>query len=181
MIIVRVMRPRDPAWYKGHRVLFGVLTAAGMLVVNATIAPSVRSWKHAGDVDRYLRSDSLLTGLIADSPESRAPIRAGLLRAMETGNSAAGVTAVREAVASALPRYLRTAPDDAIVDYTRAMVAQLRDHAGRDPEDCYRLLFPKVAGPPKPSADAEAMLQSMRHVMLRARQTPMPTPAESEI
>lgn len=174
----------DPKKKRGtHRALIALFTLCAFYAANQTLAPQLRAWKRGYDVDHYLRNDPLYSVLLVDNPTLKEPLKAALVKALETGDREQGVAAARSLVAAVLPKYLPKASDESVVNFTKSTMVGLRALASRDPDRCYRYLFPKVAGPPPLGKDEGELdlLQAMRLVVESARQNPRPAPEESAV
>ena len=119
---------------------------------NSALMPHARSWKQERDVKALLASEPLFAAVLADEPSLREPLRAGLLKAFRSGERGEALLVGQRLLSPRLWRYVPEASDAAALGLGRALVATLTDLQARDPEQCYRFLYPAVAGPPRGGA-----------------------------
>jgi len=160
-----------PQGTRRHRTVMFVSFVSLFTLGSAALMPRARAWRQEREVEALLHDDQLFAAVVEGEPSLREPLRAGLLEAFRDGEP-------REAVAAGLrllsPRLWRDVPeasDAAAVALGRALVATLADLQARDPQQCYRFLFPGVAGPPAgggPPRD-DRLLTALRAVALTAR------------
>jgi hypothetical protein len=135
-------------------------------------APAVRRWNHARRVDELLRTDPFFRTVVADTPSVREPLRAAMVAAYATGNPDAVFVAGNELLAPLLPAYVARSSDAAAAGFVRATVAGLTTLAARDPDECYRFLYPRAAGGGPTGRDAAfdaAMYQAVRSLVESSR------------
>jgi hypothetical protein len=152
--------------------LAGTLMVGGGLVFLLAV-PAVRRWNRTRQVDRILRTDPLFRVIVTDTPAVKEPLRRAMLNALETGGREEAFLAGNTLLSPLFPRYLARSSDAAIIDFARSVVTGLTDLAAHDPEDCYRYLFPQVAGPPsrRSAADGE-VTAALRQVVASAQSSP---------
>jgi hypothetical protein len=125
---------------------FGCATAAIVIGLHAGVA-ALRSSRNERRADLLLREDPFLAAIVADMPSLREPIRKIVVRTIDAGQAAHLTDFVLATMTPLMPRYVSRASDAAVVAMARSLVAELKERKARDPEDCYRALFPEVAGP----------------------------------
>jgi hypothetical protein len=125
---------------------FGVATIVIVVGLHAGLA-GLRGWQNERRADALLRDDAFLAAIVTDMPSLRAPVRAALLRALAAGQSGNVTDFVLATMTPLMPSYVARASDAAVVAMARSLVAELKEREAQDPEDCYRALFPHVAGP----------------------------------
>jgi hypothetical protein len=165
------------AWRSGaagsprHRAVLLVSFAVLFTLGSSTLLPPARAWKRERDVDILLASEPLFASVIADEPALRVPLRAGLLEAFRDGSSGDAVLAGQRLLSPRLWLYVPRASNAAALGLGRALVATLTRLRARDPEECYRFLFPAAAGRPRDTsspADRD-VLAALRDVVASAR------------
>lgn len=160
-----------PAGTRRHRAALFACFVAFFTVGNATLMPRARAWRQERDVQALLDGEPLFTAVLQDEPELREPLRAVLLKAYRNGPAGEAVKRGQQLLAPRLLEYVPRAADAAAVRVGRALVASLEDLQERDPDQCYRFLYPGVAGPPR-DADADEedrLLAALREAVATAR------------
>jgi hypothetical protein len=160
-----------PIGSRRHRAVLLVASVAIFTLGNAALMPRARAWKQERAVAALLTEDPLFAALLEDDPSLRAPLRAALLQAAREGHAGEAVLVGERLLSPQLWRYVPRASDAAAVDLGRSLVAALTRLQSRDPQQCYRFLFPAVAGPPTAVASPyeDAILSALRRVVASAR------------
>jgi hypothetical protein len=166
-----VARGSGPAGTRRHRATLFVAFVALFTLGTATLMPHARAWMQEREAEDLLRTEPLFEGVLEDDPSLREPLRAALLAALRGGQKGEARLAGQRLLSPRLWRYVPRASDAAAVRLGRALVATLRDLQRRDPEQCYRFLFPAVAGPPRSGSSAreDQILGALRAVVASAR------------
>ncbi len=166
-----IARRSGPAGSPRHRAVLLVSFVAFFTLGNAALMPHARAWKQERDVEALLASEPLFAAVLADEPSLREPLRDGLLRAFRSGERGEALLVGQRLLSPRLWRYVPEASDAAALGLGRALVATLTDLQARDPEQCYRSLYPAVAGPPRGGAAArdDQLLAALRDVVVSAR------------
>jgi hypothetical protein len=166
-----IARRSGPAGTQRHRAALFVAFAALFTLGSVTFMPRARAWKQERDVEDLLRTEPLFAAVLEDEPSLREPLRGALLTALRGGQRSEALLVGQRRLSPTLWGYVSRASDAAAVRLGRALVATLSDLQARDPEQCYRFLFPTVAGPPRSgSSDAEdQILGALRVVVATAR------------
>jgi hypothetical protein len=166
-----IARRSGPAGSQRHRVVLLVSFVALFTLGNAALMPHARSWKQERDVEALLTSEPLFAAVLADEPSLREPLRVGLLKALQSGQGDEALLVGQRLLSPRLWRYVPRASDAAALRLGRALTATLTDLRARDPEQCYRFLFPAVAGPPRGGTAArdDQLLAALRAVVVSAR------------
>jgi hypothetical protein len=137
---------------------------------SSALLPRARAWKQERDVEELLRDEPLFAAVLEDEPSLREPLRSGLLGALRSGRRGEAVPVGQRVLSPALWRYVPRASNAAAVDLGRALAATLADLRSRDPQQCYRFLFPGVAGPVSGGlARDERLLAALGSAALSAR------------
>ena len=170
-----VARWSGPSGTTRYRVVLLASFLAFLTLGSSILVPRARSWQQERDVDALLRNEPLFVAVVEDEPSLREPLRAALLTALRVGprsEARPGGAAAPEPAALALraARLRRRGPG-----LGRALVATLARLQARDPQQCYRFLYPAVAGPGSVSAQDQILsaqdqiLPAWRAVVASAR------------
>jgi hypothetical protein len=167
-----IARWAGPTGTRRHRAALFVAFVALFTVGNATLMPHARAWKQERDVEALLADEPLFAAVLEDEPGLREPLRAVLLSAYRDGQGGEAVQVGQRLLSPRLWRYVPCASDAAAIRLGQALVASLESLQERSPEQCYRFLFPEVAGPPRAStADKDdRLLSALREVVASARE-----------
>lgn len=154
-----------------HRAALLVSFVSLFTLGSAVLMPHARAWKQEREVEALLRDQPLFAAVLEDEPALREPLRQALLGAVRGGGSGEAVAAGLRLLSSRLWRSVPEASDASAVRLGRALVARLADLQARDPEQCYRFLFPGVAGPPAGAGSPgdESLLRALQAVALSAQ------------
>jgi len=166
-----VARGVGPSGTTRHRATLLATFVSLFTLGSAALMPFARAWKQERDVLALLHDEPLFAAVVKDEPSLREPLRAALLEALREGEPGEAVAA---GVRLLSPRLWRTVPEASgasVVGLGRALVTTLAELQARDPEQCYRFLFPYVAGPPGGGGSPrdEGLLRALRAVALSAR------------
>jgi hypothetical protein len=166
-----IARWSGPAGTARYRVVMLASFLAFLTLGSSTLVPRARSWQQERDVEALLRDDPLFAAVVEDEPWLREPLRAGLLKALRDGERGEAVLVGQRILSPRLWRYVPRASDAAAIGLGQALVATLTDLQARDPQQCYRFLFPAVAGPAGSGASArdDRLLAALRAVVASAR------------
>jgi hypothetical protein len=160
-----------PAGSRRHRAVLFASFVALFTVGNAALMPHARAWKQEREVEALLAGEPLFAAVLADEPDLREPLRTALLGAFRGGQGGEAVQVGQRLLSPRLWRYVPSASDAAALRVGQALVATLEDLQERDPEQCYRFLFPAVAGKPRSGAADrdDRLLSALRAVVTSAR------------
>ena len=138
---------------------------------SAALMPHARAWKQEREVEALLARDPLFAAVVEDEPSLREPLREAVLGGFRGGGSSEAVAAGLRLLSPRLWRSVPAASDAAALRLGQALVATLEDLRARDPQQCYRFLFPAVGGPPAGggSPREEGLLRALGAVALSAR------------
>lgn len=166
-----IARRFGPTGTRRHRLVLFVCFVALFTVGNAVLMPHARAWKHQREVEALLADEPLFAAVLADDPGLREPLRTALLTAFRGGQHGEAVQFGQRLLSHRLWHYVPRASDAAALRLGRALVGTLQDFQDRDPEQCYRFLFPAVAGPPRGGAADrdDRLLSALRAVVASAR------------
>jgi hypothetical protein len=159
-----------PAGTRRHRAAGLVSSVVLFTLGSAALMPHARAWKRERDVEALLAGEPLFAAVLADEPGLREPLRATLLNAYRGGQRGEAVQLGQRMLSPQLWRYVPRASDAAALRLGQALVAALEDLQARDPEQCYRFLFPAVAGPPRDGASDryDRLLSALRAAVASA-------------
>ena len=165
-----VARWSGPAGSRRHRAVLFVSFVALFTLGNAALMPLARSWTQERAVDALLASEPLFAAILEDEPALRQPLRAGLLSAVQGGLPDEAVLVGQRLLGPRLWTYVPRASDEAALDLGRALVATLTRLQARDPQQCYRFLYP-AAGPPTSGGPppGDELLAALRAVVLSSQ------------
>jgi hypothetical protein len=166
-----VARWSGPTGTTRHRAVLLASFLAFFTLGSSMLLPRARSWQQERDVDTLLRNEPLFLAVVEDEPSLHGPLRAGLLKALRGGERGEVVLVGQRLLSPQLWRYVPRASDAAALGLGQALVATLTDLQARDPQQCYRFLFPAVAGPAGSGASArdDGLLAALRAVVTSAR------------
>ena len=166
-----IARWSGPAGTTRYRAVMLASFLAFLTLGSSTLVPRARSWQQERDVEALLRNEPLFVAVVEDEPSLREPLRAGLLKALREGERGEAVLVGQRLLSPWLWRYVPRASDAAALGLGQALVATLTDLQARDPQQCYRFLFPAVAGPAGSGASArdDRLLAALRAVVASAR------------
>ncbi len=166
-----VARWAGPTGSRRNRLVLFATFVALFTAGNATLMPHARAWKQEREVDALLAEEPLFAGVLEDEPGLREPLRAVLLNAYREGQAGEAVQIGQRLLSPRLWSYVPRGSDAAAVRVGRALVASLEGLQERDPDQCYRFLFPGVAGPSR-GGDADEddrLLAALREAVATAR------------
>jgi hypothetical protein len=166
-----IARWSGPAGTPRHRAALLVSFVALFTLGSALLMPHARAWKQERDVEDLLRAEPLFAAVLEDEPSLREPLRDALLTALRGGQRNEALLVGQRLLSPRLWRYVPRASDASAVRLGRALVATLTDLQARDPEQCYRSLYPAIAGPPRSGAAArdDQTLAAWQAVVASAR------------
>jgi hypothetical protein len=166
-----IARWTGPIGTRRHRSALLLASVVAFVLGSATLMPPARAWKQERDVEALLESEPLFSAHLADDHSLREPLRARLLQAVREGPRDEASLAGQRLLSPRSWRYVPRASDGAALDLGRALVAALERLEARDPQQCYRFLFPAVPGPPTGAAEPgdEGILKALGQVVLSAR------------
>jgi hypothetical protein len=156
-------------------ILFGFLSKQFLI-------PVIHAWKVEREVERSLSEISAFQHIAKYDPQAYHRIKTELVDSIRKGESQEqAVGRARQAVGGLVMRYIPHASDEAVVRYVRAMTLEIEELAEKNPQVCYRFLFPDRYG----SADVtqymkadtqRADLAALAEVIRTAAEQPQPAP-----
>jgi hypothetical protein len=166
-----IARRVGPPGSRPHRAALLVSFVVLFTLGNAALMPHARARKQERDVEALLRDEPVFAAALEDDPPLREPLREAILGGLRSGGSGEAVAAGLRRLSPRLWRSVPAASDAAAAALGRALVATLEDLQARDPQQCYRFLFPAVGGPPAGggSPREEGLLRALGAVALSAR------------
>jgi hypothetical protein len=157
-----------PAGTRRHRAALLVTSVVIFTVASAMLMPHARAWKQEREVDALLRENPVFAAALEEDPSLRGPLRESALGGLRGGGSDEAVAAGLRLLSPRLWRSVAGASDAAAVGLGRALVATLTDLQVRDPQQCYRFLFP-AAGAGGGAPRDERLLRALGAAALSAR------------
>jgi hypothetical protein len=159
-----------PAGTRRHRAALLVTSVVIFTVASAMLMPHARAWKQEREVEALLREEPVFAAALADDPSLRVPLRESVLGGLRGGGSDEAVAAGLRLLSPRLWGSVAGASDAAAARLGRALVATLTHLQARDPQQCYRFLFPASGLPPGGSAPRdEVLLRALGAAALSAR------------
>lgn len=159
-----------PAGTRRHRAVLLATSVLIFTVASAALMPHARAWKQEREVDVLLRDDPVFAAALADDPSLRVPLRERVLGGLRGGGPDEAVAEGLRLLSPRLWRSVAGASDATALRLGRALVATLADLQARDPEQCYRFLFPAAGLPPGGGAPRdEGLLWALGAAALSAR------------
>lgn len=156
-------------------ILFSFLT-------NRFLTPVFHTWKSERELERSLSEIIAFQHIAKYDPQVYQRIRTELVDSIHKGESQEqAVGRARQTVVGLVMQYIPHASDEAVVRYVKAMTLEIEELADKDPEACYRFLFPARYG----SADVtryiktetqRADLAALAEVIRTAAEQPQPLP-----
>ena len=164
-----VARWSGPSGTTRYRIVLLASFLAFLTLGSSILVPRARSWQQERDVDALLRNEPLFVAVVEDEPSLREPLRAALLTALRVGPRSEARLVGQRLLSPQLWRYVPRASDAAALALGRALVGALARLEARDPQQCYRFLYPAVAGPG--SVTAQDQILSAQDQILPAWRT----------
>jgi hypothetical protein len=130
---------------------FSVAAAVGALLGSQYAAPRVHAWWEVRNAESTLLEQRVYRVIKQYEPATYAKLLAEYkIAAQDPGDQAARVAKfariVTAEVGAVTSRRMATASDDALLPFTREMVANMRTLQPKG-DNCFRFLFPQVSGP----------------------------------
>lgn len=166
-----VARAVGPIGTRRHRASVLLASVSLFTLGQALVMPRARAWKRERDVAALLETEPLFAAVLADDPSLREPLRAGLLQAAREAPRGELALAGERLLSARMWGYVPRTSNAAAVDLGRALVKGLGRLQARDPERCYRFLFPEAGSPGRDGASPaeEEILGALREVVAAAR------------
>jgi hypothetical protein len=165
-------RGQRKGWYIAVFVLAFLLLRT---VSTVYVVPRVREW----ETNRELRAIPFYRELATYDPALYQRVAAITADGLARGDSATEISGkITPILMAGLPKYMRNASDESMVEYLKFMVDSLDELGRTDPDDCYAFLFPAqaeqagVAKKALSSGTEERALKMLDDVMLSAMKNP---------
>jgi hypothetical protein len=180
-LIVRKPRERRTAYI----LTFVVALGAFNLLSSRFVLPRLREWRAEREIDRVFSEIPVYQLLARHDPAVAGEIRSSLTDMVRRGESP---SRAREQIGAhirgVVNKYLPRASDAAITTYMAVFMRELEQLQSRDPDLCYRAVFPNQGGPVDMAlyldqATREADLSALAEVIRSASEAPQP-PATAE-
>ena len=170
-----VARWSGPAGTTRYRAVMLASFLAFLTLGSSVLVPRARSWQQERDVEDMLHTEPLFAAVLENEPSLRETLRAALLTAFRVGPKSEALLVGQRLLSPQLWRYVPRASDAAALALGRALVGALARLQARDPQQCYRFLYPAVAGPGSVTAQDQILsaqdqiLPAWRAVVASAR------------
>jgi len=155
-------------------------------LVKQSVIPAIHVWKSQREIDQSLSQISAYQYIAKYDSKAYQQIRSEILDSIKKGEGQGQATARgRKVVAAFVSKYIPRASDEAVIRYMNAMVQEIEELANKDPEICYRFLFPERYETPdipqnlKPDTQ-RADLAALADVIRTATEQPQPEPDQKK-
>jgi hypothetical protein len=149
------------------------------------VIPPLHLWTSQREIEKSLSQISAYEVIAKHDPKAYEEIRLQILNSLKNRESQdEAIDRARKRVADLVAGYIPRASDDAISRYMKAMVKEMEELSGKNPELCYQVLFPQKYG----AADVTEHLTSetqredlvaLAEVIRTAVEEPQPLPDPS--
>ena len=153
------------------------------------VIPPLHLWTSQREIEKSLSQISAYEVIAKYDPKAYEEIRREILNSLKNRETYDEVTGrARKRVAELVPGYIPRASDDAILRYMKAMVKEMEELAGKNPELCYQFLFPQKYGavdvtehltPETQREDLVALAEVIRTAVEQPQPPPDPVAAET--
>jgi hypothetical protein len=139
-------------------------------------------WESERKVERSLSEITAFQHIAKYDPQIYQRIKTELVDSIRKGESQEqAIGRARQAVVGLVMRYVPHASDEAVIRYVKAMALEIEELAEKDPEACYRFLFPARYGSPDvtqyiKTETQRADLVALAEVIRTAAEQPQPLP-----
>ena len=185
---IATLAVRNP---KEKRVAF-ILTGVLAFVVLETMTvwfllPRIEAWDNARRIESAFQGIPAFQAIKEHDPKTYQAMVTELATALNNGATEAEILAkVRSHIGRVIQTRLPSASDEAVVDYMKIMLAEMKELDSRGNDLCYRFLFPEESGPIDGrkyfSAEMQqADLAALALVIKTSAENPQPPPAEAEV
>jgi hypothetical protein len=179
--------------YPTRRILSFAIPVLVFVVLSALVKffliPPLHLWKSQREVERSLSQVAAFKIIAKYDLKAYEEIKREILKSLKNRESPDEVfEQARQRVAEWVPGYIPRASDAAIVRYMKAMVKEMVELSGKNPELCYQFLFPRKYGavnvtehlsPETQREDLAALAEVIRTAVEDPQSSPDPTPAET--
>jgi hypothetical protein len=183
--VTRGFQKKQPAFSIFLVLFFLILGICSRLFV----LPYILEWKYRGDIQSALSHISVFQHIAKYDPKAYQEVNREILASMKNRESQdEAIGRARKRMADLVAAYIPRASDDAILRYMKAMVNEMEELAGKNPELCYQFLFPQKYGavdvtqhllPETQREDLVALEEVIRTAVEQPQSLPNPAAAET--
>jgi len=137
--------------YPTRRILILAIPALVFIALSALtkflVIPPLHLWTSQREIQKSLSQISAYEVIAKYDPKAYEQIRHEILNSLKNRESQDEASdRARRRVAELVSGYIPRASDDAILRYLKAMVKEMEELAGKNPDLCYQFLFPQKYG-----------------------------------
>jgi len=181
--------------YPTRRIPFFAIPVLVFIALSALtkflVIPPLHLWTSQREIEKSLSQISAYEVIAKYDPKAYEEIRQEILNSLKNRESQDEVIErARKRVADLVAGYIPRASDDAILRYMKAMVKEMEELAGKNPELCYQFLFPQKYGavdvtqhltPETQREDLVALEEVIRTAVEQPQPLPDSTAAEASL
>jgi hypothetical protein len=178
--------------YPTRRILIFAIPVLVFIALSALtkflVIPPLHLWTSQREIEKSLSQIAACEVIAKYDLKAYEEIRREILKSLKNKESHdEAIGRARKRVAELVPGYIPRASDDAILRYMKAMVKEMEELAGKNPELCYQFLFPQKYGavdvtqhltPETQREDLAALAEVIRTAVQQPQ--PLPDPAAAE-
>ena len=137
--------------YPTRRILILAIPVLVFIALSALtkvlVIPPLHLWTSQREIEKSLSQISAYEVIAKYDLKAYEEIRREILKSLKNKESHdVAIGRARKRVAELVPGYIPRASDEAILRYMKAMVKEMEEFAGKNPELCYQFLFPQKYG-----------------------------------
>ena len=137
--------------YPTRRIPFFAIPVLVFIALSALtkflVIPPLHLWTSQREIEKSLSQISAYEVIAKYDPKAYEEIGREILSSLKNRESHdEAIGRARKRVAELVSGYIPRASDDAILRYMKAMVKEMEELAGKNPELCYQFLFPQKYG-----------------------------------
>ena len=137
--------------YPTRRILILAIPVLVFIALSALtkflVIPPLHLWTSQREIQKSLSQISAYEVIAKYDPKAYEQIRQEILNSLKNRESQDEASdRARRRVAELVSGYIPRASDDAILRYLKAMVKEMEELAGKNPDLCYQFLFPQKYG-----------------------------------
>ncbi len=172
--------------YPTRRIPFFAMPVLVFIALSALtkflVIPPLHLWTSQREIEKSLSEISAYGYIAQCDPKAYEEIRREVLNSLKNQESQDEVIGrTRQTIAKLVAGYIPRASDDAILRYMKAMVKEIEELAGKNPDLCYQFLFPQKYGTTditqylKPETQRKDLI-ALAEVIRTAVEQPQPLP-----